>query len=57
MQAHRFVRETVENNEVSEFETYQMISCFEFELELGPAEIDVGILAAAYLFDEQRYGP
>jgi len=51
MQAHRFVRE-VENNEVSEFETYQMIVALS-ELELGPAEIDVGILAAAYLFDDK----
>ena len=47
MQAHRFVRE-VENNELSEFETYQVITSLA-ELELGPAEVDVGIIAAAYL--------
>jgi len=51
MQAHRFVRET-ENNELSEFETYQVITALN-PLELGPAEIDIGILAAAYLFDSK----
>ena len=52
MQAHRFVRE-VENNELSEFETYQVITALS-ELQLGPAEIDVGIIAATYLFDEKN---
>ena len=52
MQAHRFVRET-ENNELSEFETYQVITALS-HLELGPAEIDIGILAAAYLFDDKE---
>ena len=51
MQAHRFVRE-VEDNELSEFETYQVIVALG-ELELGPAEIDIGIIAAAYLFDNK----
>nr|MCS5543221.1 glyceraldehyde-3-phosphate dehydrogenase [SAR86 cluster bacterium] len=51
MQAHRFVRE-VENNELSEFETYQVITALS-ELQLGPAEIDVGIIAATYLFDDK----
>ena len=51
MNAHRFVRET-ENNELSEFETYQVIVALN-ELELGPAEIDIGIIAAAYLFDDR----
>ena len=51
MNAHRFVRET-ENNELSEFETYQVIVALS-ELELGPAEIDIGIIAAAYLFDDR----
>ena len=51
MNAHRFVRET-ENNELSEFETYQVIVALG-ELELGPAEIDIGIIAAAYLFDDR----
>ena len=52
MQAHRFVREA-ENNELSEFETYQVITALS-TLELGPAEIDIGILAAAYLFDSKE---
>ena len=52
MQAHRFVRE-VENNELSEFETYQVIVVLS-DLELGPAEIDVGIIAAAYMFDNKQ---
>ena len=52
MQAHRFVRE-VENNELSEFETYQVITALS-ELQLGPAEIDVGIIAATYLFDDKN---
>ena len=52
MNAHRFVRET-ENNELSEFETYQVIVALS-DLELGPAEIDIGIIAAAYLFDDKN---
>ena len=52
MQAHRFVRET-EDNELSEFETYQVIVALS-ELGLGPAEIDIGIIAAAYLFDNRE---
>ena len=51
MNAHRFVRET-ENNELSEFETYQVIVALS-ELELGPAEVDIGIIAAAYLFEDK----
>ncbi|MDA9661010.1 glyceraldehyde-3-phosphate dehydrogenase [Gammaproteobacteria bacterium] len=51
MNAHRFVREA-ENNELSEFETYQVIVALS-ELELGPAEIDIGIIAAAFLFDDK----
>ena len=52
MQAHRFVRET-EDNELSEFETYQVIVALS-ELALGPAEIDIGLIAAAYLFDSRE---
>ena len=52
MQAHRFVRET-ENNELSEFETYQVINSLN-SLELGAAEIDIGIIAAAFLFDNNK---
>ena len=51
MQAHRFVREA-ENNELSEFETYQVIVALA-DLELGPAEVDIGIIAAAFLFDNK----
>ena len=51
MQAHRFVREA-ENNELSEFETYQVILALA-DLELGPAEVDIGIIAAAFLFDNK----
>ena len=42
MQAHRFVRET-ENNELSEFETYQVITALS-SLELGPAEVDLSLI-------------
>ena len=52
MQAHRFVREA-ENNELSEFETYQVITSLS-SLELGPSEVDIGIIAAAYLFDDKK---
>ena len=52
MQAHRFVRET-ENNELSEFETYQVITALS-SLELGPAEVDIGLIAATYLFDNKE---
>jgi len=51
MQAHRFVRET-ESNELSEFETYQAIVALG-ELELGPSEIDIGEIVAAFLFDSK----
>ena len=52
MQAHRFVREA-EKNELSEFETYQVIT-FLSSLDLGPSEVDIGIIAAAYLFDDKK---
>ena len=52
MNAHRFVRET-ENNEMSEFETYQVIVALG-DLELGPAEVDVVIIAADFLFDDKN---
>jgi len=51
MNAHRFVRET-EDNELSEFETYQVVVALS-ELELGPAEIDIGIITAAYLYEDK----
>jgi len=52
MQAHRFIRE-VENNELSEFETYQVIESL-IELNLGESEVDIGIIAAAFLFEDKE---
>ena len=52
MQAHRFVRET-EENELSEYEIYQVILILS-ELSLGPSEIDVGIIATAFLEDKSK---
>ena len=52
MQAHRFIRE-VENNELSEFETYQVIETLK-DLNLGESEIDIGIIAAAFLYEEKE---
>ena len=46
MQAHRMVRQ-VEQNELSEFETYPVIKALS-ELDLGTAHIDVGRIAVAY---------
>ena len=50
MQAHRTVRE-VEENELSEYETSMILASLD-KLDLGPAQIDIGILAAAFLFDD-----
>ena len=50
MQAHRTVRE-VEANELSEYETSMILASLE-KLDLGPAQIDIGILAAAFMFDD-----
>lgn len=46
MQAHRVVRQ-VEQNELSEFETYPVLKALS-ELELGAAHIDVGRMAVGY---------
>lgn len=46
MQAHRTVRQ-VEQNELSEFETFPVVKALS-ELDLGPAHIDVGRIAARY---------
>jgi glyceraldehyde 3-phosphate dehydrogenase len=43
MKAHRFVRQ-VEDNELSEFETYPIIEALS-QLNLGPSHIDVGQIA------------
>ena len=50
MQAHRKVRE-VEENELSEYETSMVLASLE-KLDIGPAQIDIGLLAAAFLFDD-----
>ena len=44
MQAHRAVRE-VEENELSEYETSMILASLD-KLDLGPAQIDIGILVA-----------
>ena len=46
MKEHRFVRQ-VENNELSEFDTYPMLAGIS-KLKLGPAHIDVGKLVVKY---------
>mgnify|MGYP003324057413 FL=1 len=51
MQEHRLVRET-EKNELSEFETYEVLNILK-DLDLGPCEIDVGIISAGYMFDSK----
>ena len=51
MQEHRLVRET-EKNELSEFETFEVINILK-DLDLGPCEIDVGIISAGHMFDSK----
>ncbi len=46
MKDHRYVRQ-VEGNELSEFETFPIISHLS-QMDLGPAHIDVGRLAVSY---------
>jgi len=46
MKAHRFVRQ-VEQNELSEFETFPMIQTLA-EMDLGPAHVDIGKLTVGY---------
>lgn len=46
MKAHRFVRQ-VENNELSEFDTYPMLYAIS-KLQLGPAHIDIGKMVVKY---------
>jgi len=52
MKAHRFVRQ-IENNELSEFETYPMIEALA-GMDLGPAHIDIGKLSV--IFQQQANG-
>ena len=51
MQLHRKVREA-EENELSEFETSKVLECLD-EMDLGPCQLDIGILAAGYMFDSK----
>ena len=51
MQLHRKVREA-EENELSEFETSKVIECLD-KIDLGPCQLDIGILAAGYMFDSK----
>ena len=51
MQLHRKVREA-EENELSEFETSKVLKCLD-EIDLGPCQLDIGILAAGYMFDSK----
>ena len=46
MKVHRFVRQ-IEQNELSEFETFPMISAL-VEMGIGPAHIDIGKLTVTY---------
>ena len=50
MQTHRTVRE-VEENELSEYESSMILASLD-KLDLGPSQIDIGILAAAFMFDD-----
>ena len=50
MQTHRTVGE-VEENELSEYESSMILASLD-KLDLGPSQIDIGILAAAFMFDD-----
>ena len=51
MQLHRKVREA-EGNELSEFETSKVLKCLD-TIDVGPCQLDIGILAAGYMFDSK----
>ena len=51
MQLHRKVREA-EGNELSEFETSKVLECLD-AIDVGPCQLDIGILAAGYMFDSK----
>ncbi len=51
MKAHRYVRQ-VEGNELSEKETFPVFNCLS-QMDLGPAHIDVGRLAAGFAMQEE----
>ena len=51
MQLHRKVRE-VEANELSEYETSLVLAAID-KLDVGPCQIDIGILAAGFMFDDK----
>jgi glyceraldehyde 3-phosphate dehydrogenase len=54
MKTHRYVRQ-IANNELSEFESYPIIKALS-EIDLGPAHIDVGKLAAQYMAESAGNG-
>lgn len=51
MKAHRFVRQ-IEHNEMSEFETHPILEIL-YNLDLGPAHIDIGKLTSNYMKDDE----
>ena len=51
MQLHRKVRE-VEANELSEYETSLVLAAID-KHDVGPCQIDIGILAAGFMFDDK----
>ena len=51
MQLHRRVRE-VESNELSEYESSMMLAALD-KLDVGPCQIDIGIMAAGYMFEDK----
>jgi glyceraldehyde 3-phosphate dehydrogenase len=51
MQLHRKVRE-VESNELSEYESSMMLAALD-KLDVGPSQIDIGIMAAGYMFEDK----
>ena len=55
MKSHRFVRQ-VEQSELSEADSFEMIKALE-GMYLGPAHVDIGKLAVAYLKSEQTVSP
>jgi len=51
MKAHRFVRQ-VEENELSEFESFPILEAIS-QMNLGPAHIDLGKIASAFMADNR----
>jgi len=51
MKAHRYVRQ-VEQNELSEFETYPVLEAIS-KLDLGPCHVDLGKLATKFMAESE----